>query len=125
MIITCTYMYYCCNFDLCIYTLKAYPGRPQIREARERTAGSCDFQVTWDPPANVDRFDIDRYIIYVPSRNIMNVSSLTRIDLTVPDCRVGNNSIQVAAVNRLGCVGPNSSYIQLSLIEMQELSSGK
>jgi hypothetical protein len=78
--------------------------------------------VVWDPPTNIDRSDIDRYIIYVPSRNIMNVSFSTTIDLAVPNCDVGNNSIQVAAVNRLGCVGPNSSLIQL---EMENVSPSK
>ena len=109
-----------------MHTFKAYPGRPQIREARERTAGSCDFQVIWDRPTNVDRFDIDGYIIYVPSRNMIDVSSSTTIDLNIPNCRVGNISIQVAAVNRLGCIGPNSSHIQLSLLEVpQDGSFGK
>ena len=77
--------------------------------------------MTWDPPTNIDRSDIDHYIIYVPSRNIMNISSSNTIDLNITNCRDGNNSIQVAAVNRLGCVGPNSSHIQLNLIfsEMQ------
>ena len=74
--------------------------------------------MTWDPPASIGRFDIDRYIIYAPLRNMMNISFSTTIGLTIPNCRVGNNSIQVAAVNRLGCVGPNSSYIQLSLLEI-------
>ena len=53
--------------------------------------------MTWDPPTNVDIFDIDSYIIYVPSRNMMNVSLSTTIGLIIPNCRVGNNSIQVAA----------------------------
>jgi hypothetical protein len=81
--------------------------------------------VTWDPPTNIDRFDIDRYIINIPSRNIRNVSLSNTIDLTVPNCRVGNNSIQVAAVNRLGCVGPNSSLIQPNLLEMENVSPSK
>ena len=76
--------------------------------------------MTWDPPANVGRFDIESYIIYIPSRNIRSVSFSTTIDLTIPNCRDGNNSIQVAAVNRLGCVGPNTSHIPLSLVEMQD-----
>ena len=83
--------------------------------------------MTWDPPADVDRFDIDRYIIYVPSRNMMNVSFSTTIDLDITNCRVGNNSIQVAAMNRLGCIGPTSSLIQPSLMEMRDVkvSSGE
>jgi hypothetical protein len=89
-------------------------------EAIERTAGDCDFLVTWDPPDNVDRFDIESYmyIINVPSQNMMNISFSTSIVFALPNCRVGNNSIQVAAVNRFGCVGPNSSLIQLSLLEV-------
>ena len=70
--------------------------------------------MTWDPPPISG---IDHYIVYVPSQNVMNVS-LTRIDVTFPNCRVGNNSIQVAAVNHLGCVGPNSFPIQLTLDNM-------
>ena len=82
-------------------------------------------RVTWNPPSNIDRFDIDRYIIYIPSRNITDVSFSTTIDLTIPNCRDGDNSIiLVAAMNRLGCVGPNSSPIRPNLdiptIQMQD-----
>jgi hypothetical protein len=81
--------------------------------------------VAWNPPANIDRFDIDRYIIYVPSQNMMNISFSTTIDLTIPNCGVSNNSVQVAAVNGLGCVGPNSSLIQPNLLEIENVSASK
>ena len=93
--------------------------------ARERSAGSCDFLVTWNPPTNVEIFDIGSYIIYVPSRNMRSISFSTTIDLIIPNCRVGNNSILVAAVNRFGCIGPNSSHINLNFMEMQDPPSGK
>ena len=71
----------------------------------------CIILVTWSPPANSDPSDVDQYIVYVPSRNIRDdISSSTLITLTVPNC--GDDvRIQVAAVNRIGCVGMNSSEV--------------
>ena len=64
--------------------------------------------MTWDPPANSDTSDIDHYIVLVPSRNIILSTILTTF--TVPNC--GDDiRIQVAAVNRVGCVGMNSSEV--------------
>ena len=78
----------------------------------------CIILVTWSPPANSDPSDVDQYIVYVPSRNIRDdISSSTLITLTVPNC--GDDvRIQVAAVNRVGCVGMNSSEVQPSLLDI-------
>ena len=78
----------------------------------------CIILVEWDPPANSDPSDIDQYIIYVPSRNIRDdVSSSSLSTLTVRNC--GDDiHIQVAAVNRVGCVGMNSSEVQLVLLDI-------
>ena len=74
----------------------------------------CIILVTWDPPANSDAADIDQYIVYVPSRNIgmtVQSSSSPLTTLTVMNC--GDDvRVQVAAVNRVGCVGMNSSEVQ-------------
>ena len=98
-------------------SLLAVPGVPQMINAREisQTVGTtCIILVSWDPPANSDLSDIDQYIVYVPSRKIMirsNNSSSTLITLTLMNC--GDDiRIQVAAVNRVGCVGMNSSEVQ-------------
>ena len=67
--------------------------------------------MTWDPPANSDGSDIDQYIVYVPSRGIRdNISNISSINLTLSNC--GDDiHVQVAAVNRVGCVGMNSSEV--------------
>ena len=73
--------------------------------------GSCRLLVTWNPPNNIDISDIERYMVYIPSRNIMtNESSETSLFPSVPNCR-NNVSIQVAAINRFRCVGMNSSLM--------------
>lgn len=60
----------------------------------------------WDPPINSVESDTDHYLVYVPSRNIMENESSAISVLQVPKC--GDNiHIQVAAVNRFGCIGPN------------------
>jgi hypothetical protein len=79
--------------------------------------------VTWDPPANSDASDVDQYIVYVPSRNIRDVSPSTISTLTVPNCGE-DTSVLVAAVNRIGCVGMNSSQVQLSLLNIPMATTG-
>ena len=95
------------------------PGAPQnvrAAEASERIDNNCIILVTWDPPANVDVSDIDRYIITVPSRNITENGSSAIIALRIRNCR-GDDAIQVAAVNRFGCVGENSLRTPPSLLD--------
>ena len=97
----------------------AVPGVPQRISAAEISRpvnNICIILVTWDPPANSDPSDIDQYIIYVPSRNIREVSSSTISTLTVLNC--GDDiHVQVAAVNLFGCVGPNFE-VQPSLLDI-------
>ena len=101
-----------------IHTLfLAVPGAPQNVRAAEVSPpieNVCIILVTWDPPANSDRSDIDRYIVYVPSRNIADIESSAISVLRILNCR-DDIRIQVAAVNLFGCVGLNSSEVQPSL----------
>ena len=101
-------------------SFSAVPGVPQrIRavEVSRRLDNICIILVEWDPPANSDAADIGQYIVYIPSRNTRDVSSSTISTLAVPNC--GDDiRIQVAAVNRFGCVGMNSSEIQLTLLDI-------
>ena len=99
----------------------AVPGIPQrIRAAEisQPSDGICIILVTWNHPTNSDASDIDQYIVYVPSQNIRDdTSSSTISTLTVSNC--GDDiRIQVAAVNRIGCVGMNSSGIQPILLDI-------
>ena len=73
--------------------------------------------MTWSPPANSDPSEIDQYRVYVPSRNIIDISSSTISTFTVPNCDE-DTRVQVAAVNRAGCVGMNSSEVQLTLLDI-------
>ena len=94
------------------------------REISRPLDNICIILVTWDPPANGDASDIDQYIIYVPSRNIRDVisSSSTLTTLTVPNC--GDDiRIQVSAVNRVGCVGMNSSEVPPLLLDIPTASA--
>jgi hypothetical protein len=102
-----------------VISFSAVPGVPQMISAAEISRPRddlCIILVTWDPPANGDVSDIDQYIVYVPSRNIRdNISSSTISTVTVPNC--GDDiRVQVAAVNRVGCVGMNSSEVQPVLL---------
>ena len=102
-------------------SFSAIPGVPQMISAVEIVQprdNICIILVTWDPPANSDDSDVDQYRVYVPSRNIRNdISSSTISTLTLTNC--GDDIlIQVAAVNRVGCVGMNSSEVQLTLLDI-------
>ena len=98
-------------------SLSAVPGVPQRIEISRPRDDICIILVTWNPPANSDASDIDQYIIYIPSQNISDVSSSTLTALTVMNC--GDDiRVQVAAVNRVGCVGMNSSEVQLTLLDI-------
>jgi hypothetical protein len=83
----------------------------------ERRRDICIILVQWGPPANSDASDVNQYIVYIPSRNIRDISSSTISTLMVSNC--GNDTrIQVAAVNRAGCVGMNSSEVQAVLLDL-------
>ena len=95
----------------------AVPKAPQnVRavEISEPIGDNCIILVTWDPPANTDQSDIDRYTVNVPSRNIVDNETSAISLVRIPNCH-SDDSIQVAAVNRFGCVGMNSSEVQPSL----------
>ena len=99
----------------------AIPEAPQIISATEISPlpeTACIILVQWNPPANSDLSDISHYIVYVPSRNIREVvDRFTTSTLPVPNC--GDDlRIQVAAVNRIGCVGMNSSAVQPVLLNI-------
>ena len=106
--------------SLLVHTsLLAIPGAPRnvrAAEASERIDNNCIILVTWDPPTNVDVSDIGHYIITVPSRNIIQTESAAITALRIRNCH-RNDSIQVAAVNRFGCVGGNSLQTQPSLLD--------
>lgn len=95
----------------------AVPGVPQnvrAAEISERIENDCVILVTWAPPASSNGSDIDHYIVYIPSRNIVDIESSAISVLLVPNCH-DNDTIQVVAVNRFGCVGLNSSEVRPSL----------
>ena len=99
-------------------SLLAVPGVPQMINATEMLwprDNICTILVTWDPPANSDASDIAQYVVYVQSQNISSSSS--SINLTLSNC--GDDvRVQVAAVNRVGCVGMNSSEVLPILLDM-------
>ena len=98
----------------------AIPGVPQTISATEILRprdNICIILVVWDPPANSDPSDIGQYIVYVPSQDIREVAPSTLTTLTVMNC--GDDiRIQVAAVNRVGCVGMNSSEVQATRLDI-------
>ena len=97
----------------------AVPGIPQGINAEEiaRPTDICIILVMWDLPANSAGSDIDLYIVYVPSRNISDTVSSTISTLRIQNC--GDDlRVQVAAMNRVGCIGMNSSAVQPILFPM-------
>jgi hypothetical protein len=92
------------------------PQNVKAAEASERINNNCIILVQWDPPTNIDVSDIGHYIIMVPSRNITENESSAILALRIRNCH-GNDSIQVAAVNRFGCVGASSPKTQPSLLD--------
>jgi hypothetical protein len=108
------------HIHLCTHFLDV-PGVPQGIDAAEISRprdNLCVILVQWDPPANSDVSDVDQYIVYVPSRNIRDdISSSTLTTLTLSNCGE-DTSVQVAAVNRIGCVGMNSSEVQPILLDI-------
>ena len=94
------------------------PGVPRNARAVESSArieNLCILLVTWDPPAGSDGSDIDHYMVYIPSRNIMIIESSTITVFRIPNCR-DDDGILVAAVNRFGCEGLNSSEVVPNLL---------
>ena len=102
-------------FHLYIVAVPGAPHNVRAAEVSPPNDNICIILVQWDPPTNTDQSNIDRYIVYVPSRDIMDIESSAISVLRIPNCREGNVGIQVAAVNHIGCLGQNSSEIQPSL----------
>ena len=104
--------------DILHTSLSAVPGVPQMISAAEIFRDDiCVILVIWAPPTNSDQSDITQYIVYIPSRNIRDISFSTLNTLTLSNC--GDDiRIQVAAVNRVGCVGMNSSEVQPILLDI-------
>ena len=72
----------------------------------------CEVLVKWDPPAN--SLDITNYIVYIPALNINATTDSFIISLLLRDCPERFN-ITVAAINRFGCIGSNSSKVLVQL----------
>ena len=108
------------KLSLFVHTsLLVVPDAPQnVRAAQisQDNDSNCIILVQWDPPTNVNESDIDHYIITVPSRNIVETESSAITALRIRNCH-SNDSIQVAAVNRFGCVGENSLQTRPSLLD--------
>ena len=77
----------------------------------------CIILVQWGPPTNSDASDIAKYIVYISSRNIeRTVSAAPPTFTTLPIMNCGDDArVQIAAVNRIGCVGMNSSEVPPTL----------
>ena len=102
------------------FFLLAFPGAPQNVEAAEipeRNENICIILVQWDPPANFDPSDIGQYRVSVTPQGIVDFEFSAISVLRVPNCHDDDTRIQVAAVNRFGCVGMNSSEVQPSLLD--------
>jgi hypothetical protein len=76
----------------------------------------CVILVTWDRPTNNDASDIDQYTVFIPSRNIRDDASSTISTLTLSNCGE-DTRVQVAAMNRFGCAGLNSSEVSPVLLD--------
>ena len=113
----CLELYIECYFVHTFYK-SVFPNSPQNVMARQATE-DCNLSVTWNPPANTD---INRltYRIYVPSRDIViaNVST-TNYEFNVINCRDDDVHVLVAAVNRFGCEGQNSSAVLVQPIPLE------
>ena len=112
------YIYTC----TCIHTRLDVPEAPLNVGATiavlELSENDCEILVKWDPPLNSE--DIINYLIYFPALN-MNVTADSFIySLLLRDCPERFN-ITVAAINRFGCIGINSSEISVTL-QMQPIS---
>ena len=85
-----------------------------------QSENECDIILKWDPPAN--SFDIDHYIVYVPSLNMdANETSLISTVRLLRDCPESLD-INVAAVNRFGCIGISSTVRVQTQLMLQSTS---
>ena len=98
------------------------PGAPQnvrAAEVSERNENMCIILVQWDPPTNSDPSDIARYGVSVTPQGIVNFVLSAISVLQVPNCLDEDTRVQVAAINRVGCVGMNSSEVRPTLLDIQ------
>ena len=83
---------------------------PQNVTANQRidSIGNCFLIMNWNPPPNLNKDDISRYLVYVNDTNNFKEN----LTLTAyPVCTCGSHTIRVAAFNRCDRMGPNSSTI--------------
>ena len=72
----------------------------------------CEIVVKWDPPAN--SVDITNYLVYVPALNMNVTTNSFILSLPLRDCPK-SFGVKVAAMNRFGCIGINSSEVNVTL----------
>ena len=114
----CRYLLFICDCLTCIYTSLnfLYLDVPEAPLNVGATAiarlfeNDCEILVKWDPPAN--SLDITHYIVYVPAPNVDATTNSLINSLPLRDCPE-SFGIKVAAVNRFGCIGINSSEVTL------------
>ena len=78
----------------------------------QSSENDCEILVKWDPPPN--SVDITNYMLYVPTRNMKITTNSPIYSLLLRDCPESFGLI-VAAVNRFGCIGINSSEVNVTL----------
>ena len=95
-----------------------FPNSPQNVTARQ-VSQDCNLLLTWNHPANTDTNGLT-YKIYVPSRDIVIADvSNTNHEFNVINCLDDDVHVLVAAVNRFGCEGLNSSAVQVQPLPLE------
>ena len=72
----------------------------------------CEILVNWNPPDN--SLDISVYIVYIPSLNVNATTSSFIYSLLLRGCPE-SIGVKVAAKNHFGCIGINSSELNVML----------
>ena len=79
----------------------------------------CVVLVKWDPPANSVDITHYNYVVYALNMNATINSLITSLPLR--DCPE-SFGVKVAAINRFGCIGMNSSEVNVTLQPTSESS---
>lgn len=88
-----------------------------VEQVMDGYSGRCSLYMSWSPPSNIAKRDLNEFLVYVNGTNRQNKTNDINKTLTLsvyPVCNCGGHRVSVHAVNRCGRIGQSTPVIVLN-----------